>query len=109
VFQGLQQLPVYYRRTADALHLMMRYGHETIIDPYQNDEIQPELFHFSSRLFTQLCDHLASGQFTPAWEVYEKLTEHLFEADYNEITATVIRATHGIYERLSEKYPMLQD
>lgn len=109
VFQGLQQLPVYYRRTADALHLMMRYGHEAIIDPYQNDEIQPEIFHFSSRLFTQLCDHLASGQFTPALEVYEKLTEHLFEADYNEITATVIRVTHGIYERLSEKYPMLQD
>lgn len=109
VFQGIHQLPVYYRRSADALHLMMRYGYGSIIDPYQKDEIQPEVFHFSLRLFTQLCDHLGSGQFDSAWEVYEKLTEHLFEADYNEITAAVIRVIHGVYERLSEKYPMLQD
>lgn len=109
VFQGVDQLPVYYRRTADALRLKMRYGHEAVIDPYQNDEIQPEVFQFSSKYFAQLCDQLASGQFTTAWDVYQKFTEHLFEADYNEITATVIRMAHGIYERLSEKYPMLQE
>ena len=109
VFQGIEQLPVYYRRTADALHLKMRYGHEAVIDPYQSDEIQPEVFQFSSKLFTQLCDQLAMGQFTSAWDIYLKFSEHLFETDYNEITATVIRMAHGIYERLTEKYPMLQE
>ncbi|OUP82179.1 hypothetical protein B5F07_14730 [Lachnoclostridium sp. An169] len=109
VFQGTEQLPMYYRRTADALHLKMRYGHEAVIDPYQSDEIQPEVFQFSAKYFSQLCDQLAAGQFEAAWEVYEKLTDHLFEADYNDITATVVRLAHGVYERLSEKYPMLQE
>ena len=109
VFQGMSQLPVFYRRTADALHLKMRYGHQAVIDPYQGEEIQPEVFQFSGKLFTLLCDQLASGQFTSAWELCQKFTEHLYEADYSEITATVIRMAHGIYERLSEKYPMLQE
>ena len=109
IFQGLNQLPVIYKRTEDSLKLKMRYGHNCIIEPYQPEEQESTAFHFSQKLFIQLCDQLLSGQFSSAWNLYGEFTDNLFESGYSEITTTIIHLTLSIYERLSEKYPMLQE
>lgn len=108
-FRHLEQLPAVYKNTENSLLLKMRYGHNSIIDPYQIDEVRDDSFQLSYKLMTQLIDNLVAGELQPAYEVYEKLTQNLFLYDYTEITSTMMHFAHNIYERLTEKYPMLKD
>lgn len=109
VFQGIERLPAIYKNTENSLRLKIRYGHGAVIDAYQIDTVRPEAFHLSYKLSSQLTDQLGNAQADDAWNTYIKLTEGLFECDYNEVMSTMIHLSHSIYERLSEKYPMLKD
>ncbi len=108
-FRHLEQLPAVYKNTENSLLLKMRYGHNSIIDPYQVDDIQDDSFQLSYKLMSQLTDQLIAGDLKSSYGIYEKLTENLFLYDYTEITSTMMHFAHNIYERLVEKYPMLKD
>lgn len=109
VFQGIDRLPAIYKNTENSLRLKIRCGHGAVIDAHQIDTVRPEAFHLSYKLSSQLTDQLGNAQADDAWNTYIKLTEGLFECDYNEIQSVMIHLSHSIYERLSEKYPMLKD
>ena len=108
-FQGISSLSTVYRNTEQSLYLKMRYGHGTVIDPHQIDEVQTEPFHLSYRLSTQLIDQLAAGQADTAAATYSELTDGLILCDYSEIISVLTHLVHSIYERLSEKYPILKE
>lgn len=109
VFQGLSQLSSVYRNVQSALLLKMRYGHNCIISPYQIEDVSEEPFQFSYRSVLQLVDELAAGRFDNVWDAYLKQTELLFFSDYDEIMSFIIHLSYNIYERISEKFPMLKD
>lgn len=109
VFHGLAQLPSVYRNVQSALLLKMRYGHNCIINPYQIEEVSEEPFPFSYRQVLQLVDELAAGRFDNAWDTYLKQTELLFFSAYDEIMSFIIHLSYNVYERISEKFPMLKD
>lgn len=109
VLQKLDKLSVAYKNVEGALHLKMKYGHNAIIDSYQMEEIPTDSFKLLYRPTSQLIDRLLNNQLDSAWDAYETLTENLFHYDYNEITSTLIHLAYNIYERVSEKYPMLKD
>lgn len=109
LFQGTGKLPAVYKNTEYLLHLKMRCGHEAILDPYQIESISAESFELSHKLSSQLISQLISGKLDSAVSSYQELSKGLFDCDYDEIMSTMILLTHSIYERLSEKYPMLKD
>lgn len=109
IFHGLDKIPSVYSNTRHSLSLKMRYGHNSIIDPYMIDEIQVEPFQFSAKDTAQLIECLANGQFEQACVSYKKMTENLFFCDYDEIISTMIHLIHSIYDQLLGKYPMLKD
>ncbi|MDD3402288.1 MAG: AraC family transcriptional regulator [Hespellia sp.] len=109
VLQKLDKLSVAYKNVESALRLKMKYGHNAIIDSYQMEEIPTDSFKLLYRPTSQLIDRLLNNQLESAWDAYERLTENLFYYDYNEITSTLIHLAYNIYERVSEKYPMLKD
>lgn len=108
-FRNLEQLPAIYKHTENSLLLKMRYGHNSIIDPYQIDEVSDDSFQLSYKFMSQLTDQLIAGNLKSSYETYEKLTQDLFLYDYTEITSTMMHFAHNIYERLTEKYPMVKD
>lgn len=109
VFQNLSLLPMIYKKAENSLKMKMRLGHGAVIDPYLIDEVQQESFHCSSKILLQLTDQLLVGHFDTAWETYKKITQELYYMDYSEIINTIMRLTHSIYERITEKYPMIQE
>lgn len=109
IFHGLEQFPHVYKNVEAAMLEKMRFGHNCIIPPYRQDEVFDEPFQFSYRTVLQITDELAAGHFDAAWAVYRQATEMLFFYDYSEITASMIHLAYSIYERISEKFPMLRD
>lgn len=108
-FHGIDSLPVVCANMENSLLLKIRYGHSCIIDPYQLEDLPDDAFHLSYRGILQLMDRLINGQFEHAWSDYLTLTDHLFDYNYSEILSTTIHITYSIYERLTEKYPMLKE
>ena len=109
IFYGIENLPVVFSNTENSLLLKMRYGHNCIIDPYQSEDIPTENFQLTYRGIIQLIDHLNNGQLHAAWSDYQELATQLFSYNYSEIMSTIIHLFYSIYERLTEKYPMLKD
>lgn len=108
-FTGISSLPTVYANVENSLYLKMRYGHNCIIDPYQMDDMPNEVFQVSYKGIIQISDRLINTQLDGAWAAYLELTDQLFHYDYNEIMSTTIHVIYSIYERLTEKYPMLKD
>lgn len=109
VFQTINNLPVIYKNMESLLLLKIRYGHGAVIGPYQDDETDEISFQLSFRGMNQLIDRIANAQKDSAWEGYLTLTKELAHCDYNEIISSMIHMIYSIYERISEKYPMLRD
>lgn len=108
-FQGIRNLPTVFSNVENSLYLKMHYGHNCIIDPYQTEDMQDEAFQLSYRGILQMTDRLINGQADAAWSVYQELTAQLLLYNYNEIMSTIIHMIYSVYERLTEKYPMLKD
>lgn len=109
IYRDLDMFPDVYKNITYSLLLKMSCGHESIIDPYQIDNVLTESFQLSYKQTTQLTDCLVNGQLENACSVYENLTQNLFCYDYTEMSSTMIHLIYGIYEHFSVKYPMLQD
>ena len=109
IFSGLKQFPLVYRNLENAMLKKMCYGHNCIIDPYQLEDVSDEPFQFSYRIISQMVDELSAGRFDDVWLIYCQATELLFFRDYHEIMSSMIHLTYSIYERISEKFPMLRD
>lgn len=108
-FQGIRNLPTVFSNVENSLYLKMHYGHNCIIDPYQTEDMQDEAFQLSYRGILQMTDRLINGQADAAWSVYQELTAQLLLYNYNEIMSTIIHMIYSVYERLTEKFPMLKD
>ena len=108
-FSGLNNLSIVFKNMENSLLLKMRCGHGCIIDPYQNEDMPEEAFQLSSRSILQLTDCLNNGQAEDAWNVYQELTDPLFDYDYSEILSTCIHLIYSVYGRVIEKYPVLKD
>lgn len=109
IFHGLTQLHPVYQNIENVLLLKMRYGHNCIIDPYQPEDIPEEPFQLPYRSISQIVDELSTGDFDKVWTVYTELTDELYLYDYNEIMSSMIHLAYSIYERISEKFPMIRD
>lgn len=109
VFQNTDHLPVVYKNMEHLILMKIHYGHNSIIAPYQEDESEETVFQLSWRTISQLTDRISNGQFDLAWETYSSLSESLSHCNYNEIISSMVHIIHSIYERISEKYPMLKD
>lgn len=109
VFQGIQNIFITYRQMENSILLKMRLGHRSIIEPHLIDETQTEAFLLSSKAMNQLIDYLIHGDFDSAISVYQNMIQDLFYCNYAEIHSVLLYLIHGVYERLSEKYPMLKD
>lgn len=108
-FQGINSLSTVYHNTEQSLYLKIRYGHASVIDPHQIDDIRTEPFHLSYRLSAQLIDRISADQADAAMETYTELTKGLVLCDHSEILSVLTHLVHSIYERLGEKYPILKD
>lgn len=106
---NIGELPIIYKQLETSLLLKMRLGHAAIIDPHLIDEIRPEPFQCSYKATNQLIDYLIQGKLDKTLSLYQEIVQDLFYCDYAEIHSTLFYLIHSIYERLSEKYPMLKD
>lgn len=108
LFQGLSNLPAVYRNLENALTLKIRLGHETIISPYLTEETEEDPFQFSGKSLYPLIDRLSEGNFQESLSLYKKASQNLFLCDYDEIQSALTYLVYSIYERLTEKYPMIK-
>lgn len=109
VFQGIKNLFITYKQMENSILLKIRLGHRAIIEPHLIDEIQTEPFLIPSKTKNQLIDSLICGNLNNTMSIYENMIQNLFYCNYAEIHSVLLYLIHGIYERLSEKYPMLKD
>ena len=108
-FQGIKRIPSVYKNLENALLLKMRFGHNSIIPSWKLDDTTTESFHLSSRTLTKLLDCLADGNLSEAKDTWQSLTNGIYDFNYNEVISTLIHAGYSIYERMSEKYPMIKE
>lgn len=109
LFQGIDKLPAVYHNTRASLHLTLRYGSNVILDPYRMEEVREDPIHFPFRLTTQLLDALSVPDEKAAAGIYGELSQDLPLYEYHSVITALSHMIYSLYERLSERFPMLTD